>query len=422
MIKFNSTNIVVGEIKELLKSFNLPSYKILVDNEPVSIFKGFSYIYNDMILISKVNKDFEKFEYNSSDFSYQDTYYYNQNILNITHNLVIKSNVYDYVTHNRLGNYLRFYRDYKGVDLMSMYNCYNGQSANNIDILTNNVSFNTSDNSYKIFTIPVKYNKKYTFFVDCPTELEIVACFYLNNNQLNDLTINTTGKILENYLYEKTYMKTNGTRFNTPFVYDKLENLLTNLYSENVVDDKNINFLVKKAFAQKELELTLLLKLPKDNNSSIVVLEGDYSNDDKQRYFSKDRVFSTHTKYIANYEQNEVSKFNSYNSYKQLTYLNDNNSYPFANRLIEYLVGNVITPTDDIELDTKRVESNLIKNKVISNYTPYYEWDNNLRARIFLEAQNKKVLNTTFDVLGYVDKDIEEKVVGFEDTTSEWEV
>lgn len=425
MIKFNSTNIVVGEIKELLKSFNLPSYKILVDNEPVSIFKGFNYIYNDMILISNVNKDFNKFIYNSSDFSYQDTYYYNQNILNITHNLVIKNNIYDYATHNRLGNYLRFVRDYKGVNLMSMYNCFNGQSANNVDISINNgtINFDTSDTSYKIFTIPVKYNKKYTFFVDCSTNVEIIACFYLNNNQLNDLIVNSNSKILENNLYNNTYLKVKGTRFNTPFVYDKLENLLTSLYSASPVNENNINFLIKKAFAQKELELTLLLKLPKDNNSSIVVLEDDYSNDNAQRYYSSDRVFSSHTQYLVDYDKpSEISKFNLYNSYKQLTYLNDNNSYPFSNRLIEYLVGNVITPIDDIELNTKRVESNLIKNKVITSYTPYYEWDNNLRARIFLEAQNKKVLNTTFDILGFVDKDVEEKVIGFEDTTNEWEV
>ena len=31
------------------------------------------------------------------------------------------------------------------------------------------------------------------------------------------------------------------------------------------------------------------------------------------------------------------------------------------------------------------------------------------------------MLNDTFDILGYVDKDIEAKVVGFEDTTKEWE-
>ena len=370
MIKFNSTNIVVGEIKELLKSFNLPSYKVLVDNEPVSIFKGFNYIYNDMILVANVDKDFnDGFIYNSSDFVNRGTYFFGQDILNITHNLVIKNVNYDYLTHNRLGNYLRFIRDYKGINLMSMYNCYNGQSANNIDIsvLDNDnkpiFTFDTTDVSYKLLTIPVKYRKKYSFYVDCPTNLEIVACFYLNNNQLNDLVVGTTSKVLESHLYPNTHMKINGTRFNTPFVYDKLENLLFNLSGD-----------IKKTFAQKELELTLLLKLPKDNNSSVVVLEGDYSQDVTQRCLTSN-TFSSHTQYIYNYENinKYISNFDKYQSYKQLTYLNDNNSYPFSIRLLEYLIGNVITPIDEITLDTKRVEANLIKKKIIDSYTPYYD-------------------------------------------------
>ncbi len=414
MIKFNSTNIFVGEIKEILKSFNLPSYKVLVQGEPVSIFKDFSYIYSGMILVGRENKDFPNgFIYDSNDFLYKDTYYYNQPILNITHNLVIKNVNYDYLTHNRLGNYLRFIRDYKDVNLMSMYNCFNGQSANNIDIDFDNGKkiFNTDNNSYKIFTIPAKYNKKYTFFVDCPTNLEIVACYYLNNNQLNDLIVNSNNKVLENYLYPNTYYKINASRFNTPFVYDKLNYFLFNISNEDV----------KRTLAQKELELTLLLKLPKDNNSSIVVLEGDYTQDSEQRCYS-DMTFSTHTQYIINFDNvDNFEQFNKFNSYKQLTYINDNNSYPFANRLIEYLIDNAITPLDDIELDTKRVESNLIKNKVISVYTPYYDWTNELRTKIYLEAQNKKILNSYFDILGYVDKDVEEKVVGYEDTTNEWE-
>lgn len=361
MIKFNSTNIFVGEIKELLKSFNLPYYKLLVEGEPVSIFKGISYIYKNMILIGKVNKDFDEFEYNSSDFTYSDTYYYGEKILNITHNLVIKNVNYDYATHNRLGNYLRFVRDYKGVDLMSMYNCFNGQSANNIDISFKDVSFDTSYTAYKLFTIPVKYNKKYTFFVDCATDLEIVACYYLNNNQLNELIVGTTPRILVNYLYPNTYFKIKGTRFNTPFVYDKLVNFLKEIDNDDI----------KKSLAQKELELTLLLKLPRDNNSSIVVLEGDYSSDDTQKCYPKETTFSSHTQYIVN--KDKVSEFNLYNSYKQLTYINDGNSYPFANRLMEYLTENVITPLDEIELDTKRVETNLIDKKIIDGYTPYYE-------------------------------------------------
>ena len=413
MIKFNSTNIVVGEIKQILNSFNLPSYKVLVDGEPVYIFSEKNYIYKNQILISKVNKPFPNgFIYNIDDFLYQDTYYYGQDILNITHNLTIKSRLYDHTTHTTLGNYLRFIRDYQGLDLMSMYNCFNGQSGNNIDITvkTKGIVFNTSDDSYKIFTVPVKYYKKYTFFIDCSTNFEVVACYYLNNNQLNNLSIGSTDTTVEDYLYSNTYMKVVGASFNTPIVYDKLEKLLFDIDEQPVA----------QAFAQKELELSLLIKLPKNNNSSLVVLEGDYSKDNTQRYFPNDTTFSSHTSYITN--KDFLSEFNSFNSYKQLTYINDGNSYPFADRLIEYLTENVITPLDEIELDTKRVETNLLNKKVINSYTPYYEWNNELRARIYLRAVKNGLLNNTFDILGYVDRDVEEKVVGFEDNSSDWEV
>lgn len=422
MIKFNSTNIVVGEIKELLKSFNLPSYKVLVDNEPVFIFKGTSYIYKNQIMISNVTKPFKDgFIYNSDDFTYHDTYYFGQNILNITHTLAVKTRTYDYSTHNRLGNYLRFVRDYEQLDLMSMYNCFNGQSANNIDISfkmkqtdINEVVFDTSNDSYKIFTVPVRYYKKYTFFVDCATNFEIVGCYYLNNNQLNSLQVGTVSTVLNDYVYRNTYQKVTGASFNTPVVYDKLENLLFD------INDAEI----RQTLAKKEIELVLLVKLPKNNNSSLVVLEGDYSKDNMLRYYPSTTAFSSFTNYISNYDKNYnyLNDYNKYNSYKQLTYINDGNSYPFADRLIEYLVGNVITPLDDIYLDNKRVETNLIEKGVIDGYTPFYEWTNELRARIYLNALKNNILNNKFDVLGYVDKDIEEKVVGFEDKSNEWEV
>lgn len=413
MIKFNSTNIVVGEIKQILNSFNLPSYKVLVNGEPVYIFKGLNYIYSNQILISKVDKKFPNgFIYDANDFIYQDTYYYGQDILNITHNLTIKSKTYDYTTHNVLGNYLRFMRDYRQLNLMPMYNCFNGQSANNIDISVKGtgIEFDTSNESYKIFTVPVKYYKKYTLFVDCPTNFEVVACYYLNNNQLNSLILDSSNTVLEDYLYKKTYVKVVGASFNTPIVYDKLEKLLFELDNQTIA----------KTFAQKEIELSLLIKLPKNNNSSLVVLEGDYSDDKTQRYYPSDTTFSSHNSYIVNYEN--VKEFNNYTSYKQLTYINDGNSYPFADRLIEYLIENVITPLDEIELDTKRVETNLLKKKVIDSYTPFYEWNNELRAKIYLKAIKNGLLNKTFDILGYVDKDVEEKVVGFEDNSQDWEV
>lgn len=451
MIEFNSNHIVVGEIKQLLKECNLPSCKILVEGEKANIYEDLTYIYNNQLLKSKITKQFKDengFTYNEKDFSFIEPIDFNEKILNITHNTLIKNNYYDSYTHEELGNYLRYIRDFRGLDLMSMYNCFNGSTASgvNIDIHGENntlvTSFMSERDDYKLYVVPVKFNKKYTIAIDSLTNIQVVPVFYRDGNLITKILDDNKDILLEKDFYKKGYSIFGGVRFNQPVVYDKLYNIL----------DDNSFIDSRRKLENKENELKLLIKVPFSNTSSLVVLEGDYSSNNKRyfyntngvwnRYFPNElsaqsyliernnllletsddellnvdtiaysRIINANRQYRSMMTNKnsfgELSKvFDDYSSSLQLLYLNDETHHPFADRLIEYLTENVITPLDDIYEDVKRVEVNLNK------YTPHYIYNNDLRLYVYLESLKKGLMNTNYDLLGYVDKDVESKVVG----------
>ena len=120
MIKFNDDNIYVGYIKQLLHTFNLPCCKI--DNPSNNYVVGDYFISANKNEIYKVTKIDENNK--CSESVKICNYKFGDEVLNITKNLEIRNNFYDSYTHEYLGEYLRFIRDYKGIDLMSLYNCF----------------------------------------------------------------------------------------------------------------------------------------------------------------------------------------------------------------------------------------------------------------------------------------------------------
>ena len=118
MLKYNDDNIYGGYIKQLLASFNLPQCPIGNKDFTQSIH----YIEGNSLYF-----------YNSVDGTTTrvSSYKENDKIENITKNLEIRNNLYDSYTHEYLGDYLRYVRDYKGLDLMSMYNCFSNVAMTN---------------------------------------------------------------------------------------------------------------------------------------------------------------------------------------------------------------------------------------------------------------------------------------------------
>ena len=277
MFKFNSNHIMTGQIKQILNAFNLPSYKVYTAKhykyflehgvESPELADGL-YIKHDMIMKYKNGKW-------SKDL---DTYGYNNKYLNFTKNFPIVNNIYDSDTHEYLGEFLRFQRDYLGVDLMLLYNCFSNRVCNNLNISINaqypdkeietgemttktipavkdpfndeiivipeatyevpatktvpgehykiKRAFYTKNKDYIIYMLPIKFFQEYTIAMDCSIGAEICCGLYDSYlEELDDDKSYVGGQRLlppvamSQYTSDMTYKKFSTLRFNNPMLW-----------------------------------------------------------------------------------------------------------------------------------------------------------------------------------------------------------
>lgn len=258
MIKFNDDNIIVGYIKQLLHDCNLPNVEVAVAGRIV--FNGQKYLYNGNVV--RYTGTTGTFNGTFADGDITKLYAYNEkkSVLNCVSNLDIKGIEYDSATHERLGDYLRFTRDYKKLDLMSMYNCFSDHMPKiNITKRIDNVNytFNSNDKNYKIYSIPVKLFQNYTFRISSAFPVEVACIFERRNTYELQCSDN-----LFNYTYQKFDC-------NKPTLYTKINELTVNDFSAL---NSNNDFFSHLA------DLRLLIKIKASTKSGIVVLEGDYRN------------------------------------------------------------------------------------------------------------------------------------------------
>ena len=138
MFKFNDTNILTGYIKEMLASFNLPSYKVytrqqrehfeetgeklnvIASQEASKASETAPEKHPCFVSYIKEGSVQQYFKNNDNSYTWKvitDPYLYNIFVPNETKNYVIKNNIYDYYTHEYLGEYLRFIRDFHNASL-----------------------------------------------------------------------------------------------------------------------------------------------------------------------------------------------------------------------------------------------------------------------------------------------------------------
>lgn len=417
--KFNTDTLLSRFIKNLLANTSIPLLDVVHDGD--YIIEGCTYLYNHKIInctksgtvknIATAEKLYPSEDLFPSDYLYPEIgiapaqYEVQEEFREHKHarnSYRYKSNVhwYDSATHKHLGNYLRYLRDLHGLDLMPFYNCYSAQELTDValnipekdhlrpsnslfpntgvypgmlyDFDTNERTFEFGQNSnYKVIAIPVKFNKFYTFAIESDTDIYLRAVIYGDNGM-----VKIAEKDDEYYsdLLSNTYVTRASSHFNEPFLY-KVETQNKELYS-------------------RQRDLYVILQISASNTSSIVVLEGDYT---------AEVAISTDSSSVRSYSIiNPV-----------LLAFNTQQQYAFSDRLVEYLLNNVITHEDQLSSNIVRVQQQLIQKDdyyrklFTQNKTSAGVWDDQIRSATYRFISSQLKNYTLFDQDGYVNKDIE---------------
>lgn len=310
-----------------------------------------------------------------AEYRIVDDYEFGQFIPGMTHYHISNVNYYDSQTHRYLGEYLRCLRDIKGIDLMSLYNCFTYQFADNVYISPKTKRTYIEEelpSTSKVALIPIKFNKKYTIALDCPFKVYLKSIFY-KDYLLRDLD----GESLLTERLTETFKSFNSISFKHPITY------------EIKVDEPDM--------LKYEKYLYLAIQLPSENTSSITVLEGDYTTISDLYVSDVSSMDLIPDAQVSNIFKTQLSLLSH----------NDNKQHPFSNKLIEYLLENTI---DSREL----VNENISKIETEVGYTPRFKghWSNTLRYILYNKYMNLD--NSTKlvkkDILGFVDSELEDAI------------
>lgn len=371
MQQFLKDTIQSRFIKSLLQDTYIPRYQSVVEGD--YIVEDTNYIYGYMIIICTKSgvlgqdakyKKIANYDRNTTDFTIQG-------------NFVSKESFYDSAMHQALGEYLRYYRGQTNIDLMPLYNCYNNVYNSSFTLTLDGIS-PVSNKLVKVLQVPIKFNKTYTIAIDCSSTVIMCPAFIVDSDYVFSGDTNITGLL---------YSDSNPTKYFSFITF---------------TDPVTFRIDNEDPFLQRyEYCLTLLIQIPYNCDSSVVVLEGDYTGVGYKNVITMENCHEDDYDYngldsIIPYEQNKL-----FISNPSLLKVNDKVTYAFADKLILYLLENAITSNDEIYHDIERVQKEL--DPIIYNNYITDVWDDKIRKILY-----DKYFDKTTDVLGYVDTDIED--------------
>ncbi len=425
MQQFYTNTIESKFIKDLIATTPLPTIDTLYKGK--WIVPGCYYITDCNVVkanhITADKANYEAFQFDPDKSSSQLTiispYKFDFSYPGLTSTYSSINDGYDSKTHYYLGNYLRCIRDLHDINLMPFYNCYNSEyitdifinttttttkvvdeSGNEIEITTikhNIIQSDPNVHGKKIVSIPVKFGETYSIFVDCGTEVEIMCGFYGNKGYISPTQTSAVEIKTEN-----KYASLRYTSFRDGFTYTTPK--------------------PEKSTYPYTRFFKMFIQLPLNIESSIVVLEGDYTTKNTAYSIVEIPLDNKNEKKLTAAMDNfptKVKQNQTLLSDLSLTQIAGIVSYAFSDRLIEYLTYNVITSEETITQNISRIQqyaSSYINAKL--NHTEPFNllsstpdvWDTKLQTYLFNLAKESKYIQNKLDLTGYVDKDVEQVI------------
>lgn len=396
LYKYNNTNIVTKFIKNLLASVYVPSVSIWKLGDYV--LKGQTYITKQSVLkCIKTGQPQTEIEAYKDYFQIVQPYVHNKFYRGITSNYISNTSNYDAMTHYYLGVYLRYLRDIEDLNLMSLYNCWDGSYSDRVRIqpyLEFNgvrettkyrvISNNKIRDGYKTLIIPISTRSTYSIYLNTSSKITLATIYYDGIKQIGQTQV---------YNLKNVY----GSTFNEPIKY--------RTSMEDILAVENLDR-TEQLFGLSEY-LSLIIQIPESDTNNIVIIENDVEqklNFIDNKYGLTQIIYGNSNRNLTNEEIERKCK-----GYPSLCKSTQGN-IAFSSRLIEYLLLNVITSNEEIDTNISRVQkyisSYIFKDHYKTWYSDTYDegiWTNQLRAYLYDTTLNEHV----FDNLGYVDKDIE---------------
>ena len=352
---FNQSNSEVEYIKDILHSTYIPTVRIfnadvVTQPQPQSsqmaegrtteivsygnesdFFDKETIIYNKTIQVAQSLKSGEMFTKNSR---YIEPYVFGKWYKNITTNFITNKDYYDFELHERLGRYLRAYRDYYRVDVMNLYNCFSNRFITSYslpiplkpDIGNNEIrslSLPPYNSDYKLTAFPILWDTEYTikFCSQLVGNVTLQAVYFSGNYPL--------------YAAETETHEVNGYDVESPVTYTQgISNEFTIKIGSRKGNDTDD--VVKSRLCKQNL-LYLFMQFPAEITSPIIVIE--------QPKFT----FAVNSS-LLNVDDSETQQV------------------AFSDTLLEYLTGSAITYETTIGEPIHNIQNIILSNNFYNIY------------------------------------------------------